>query len=333
MRERAETLRSRPYQLMHIVARIGDGLGTGGSDDLGDTRLSEILGAVRRAPNTPLTLVCNTASPYDYQNPGPDEDTDEGRLFNLRRDLKILQMLGLVPGDSRPALELFTRLFENVPTARDILWFEIETSSAWKGEPRESCRYDEGHRLGLQAVIPGRPAEAMKTAKQVSVDALRQAAMLIIRPHHLMCMACYYRGPDDLSPIEEDNIFEIIALLQADPQISIKLVEGPCMVCPPCPMYDPQLNKCVGEVGIGLRDELKDLHVLQRLGLAYGDVRSAGELYQKLFDRIEATPEVCGFGETGYKAREWRPCGGDTGKASYVASRLSGMGIVPPRDR
>ncbi len=328
-----DALVMRPYQLMHIVARIGAGRGISSTDDLGHARLSEILAAVRRAPNTPVTLICNTSSPYYYQNPGPGEDTSDGRLFNLRRDLKILQMLGLVPGDTRPALELFTRLFENVPTARDILWFDEQTSSAWKGEPRESCRYDEGHRMGLQAVIPGRPVEEKKAAKQESVEALRKAGVLGIRPHHLMCMACYYRGPDDLSPIAEDNIFEVIDLMQKNPQVAVELVEGPCMVCPPCHAYDPELNKCIGDVGIGLRDELKDLYVLQRLGLSYGDVRPAEQLYQALFDRISATPEICGFGQTGFKAREWRPCGGDGGKVSYVASRLSGMGIVPPRDR
>lgn len=314
----------RPYEIMHIIAKTGQGC----KNDFGSKRLNKIITAVRQNPNIPLRLVCNTISTYSYQNPGHDNDTPEGRLFNIRRDLKILQMLGLVPGDTRPALELFNRVFENIKTAKDILWFEKITSPTWKGEP-ENNYYEKGIEKGIESIIPStRSPEELRCVKKRSVKELQNAETLKIRPHHLMCMSCYYRGPDDLSPIEADNIFEIIDIMQKNPNIPVMLVEGPCMICLPCRSYDPEINKCIGDVGIGLRDELKDLYVLQKLGLKYGDIRTAKELYQLLFERIKSTPEVCGFGQREFHSREWRPCGGADGKASYIKSRKSGMGII-----
>ena len=237
-------------------------------------------------------------------------------------------MLGLVPGDTRPALELFNRVFENIKTAKDILWFDEETSEAWKGEPKNDY-YEKGVAKGMNAIIPPvRSQQQLRCEKKDSVKELKKVKMLKIRPHHLMCMSCYYRGPEDLSPIEEDNIFEVIDIMQKNPDISVMLIEGPCMVCYPCRSYDPSINKCIGEIGIGLRDELKDLYVLQKLGLVYGDVRTARELLKLLYERIKSTPEVCGFGQREFYSREWRPCGGADGKPSYIETSKSGMGVV-----
>ena len=53
-----------------------------------------------------------------------------GLALLLRRDLRILQRLGLVPGDTRPAIELFRRLYETIETGRDLLWFDEVTCLA-----------------------------------------------------------------------------------------------------------------------------------------------------------------------------------------------------------
>ncbi len=98
-----EFLSIRPYQLMCIVCKIGEGF----TSDLKDKRLNEILKKVRENPDMPVTLRCNVEGIYRYQNPGKDEDTPEGKLFNIKRDLDILQKLGLVPGSTRPARDLF----------------------------------------------------------------------------------------------------------------------------------------------------------------------------------------------------------------------------------
>ena len=61
----ANILEIRPYQLMCIVCRIGEGK----TEELGDARLTEILAAARAAPKIPIRLRLNTDSVYDYQNP------------------------------------------------------------------------------------------------------------------------------------------------------------------------------------------------------------------------------------------------------------------------
>jgi hypothetical protein len=90
---------------MCVVCRIGEGQ----TEDLGDASLTEIAATVRADWKTPVTLRCNVDTVYRYQNPGTHEDTDEGDLFNAKRDLDIIQKLGLVPGDTRPAVDLFER--------------------------------------------------------------------------------------------------------------------------------------------------------------------------------------------------------------------------------
>ena len=319
-----EPLQVRPYQLMHIVSKIGAGHDT----DLGEARLTEILAVVRANPAVPVTLRSNVTGEYAWQNPGPGEDTPEGPLFNARRDLRILQRLGLAPGDTRPALDLFSRLLETIETAEGILWFREATSEAWQGESRESCRYEAGRAKGLRAIIPGRTDEEMARVKTESVAAMREADMLEIRPHHLMCMACFQQGKKELAPIDEDNLCEAIEIIHANPDIPVKLICGPCMICPPCPHLLVEHNQCVGRGSMALRDELKDLDVLQKLGLRYGDVVPARELYRRLFACVHSTKEICGHDDGVERSPEWRVCGGPDGDARYARAREAGLGFL-----
>jgi hypothetical protein len=316
----------RPYQLVHMVSKIGEGC----TSDLGDPRLNEILVAVRECPFLPLTLRCNVTSTYGYQNPGRDQDTPEGDLFNVRRDLKILQRMGLVPGATRPALDLFELLFRKVETDRDICWFPEVTSDTWRGEPRECCHYEAGRALGLSAIIPGRDDAEMAQVKRTSVARMYEAQILEIRPHHAMCMTCFLGGREELAPIDEDNLFEAIDIIQKNPQIPIRLICGPCMICPPCPHYHPRSGLCVGGHSMSLRDELKDLDVLQKLGLKYGDVLPAAEYFSRLYTQIASTQQICGHGDGIERSPEWRVCGGQGGDLRYVKGRGAGLGFLDP---
>jgi hypothetical protein len=160
-------LEVRPYQLMCIVCRIGRGQ----AQDLGDARLTEILAAVRADPAVPIRLRSNADSVYRYQNPGPREDSPEGELFNAKRDLDVLQKLGLVPGDTRPAVDLFERLLANVPVAKGICGYETVTADTWRGCPRAaSGDYEKGHALGIGAIIPPRDEQEKAEFKKASVD-------------------------------------------------------------------------------------------------------------------------------------------------------------------
>jgi hypothetical protein len=317
-------LEVRPYQLMCIVCRIGEGRG----GDLGDARLNEILKAVRQDRKRPVALRCNVDTVYRYQNPGHADDTREGELFNAKRDLDILQKLGLVPGDARPALDLLDRLLAKVPTARGICGYETATSDAWRGCARATSGcYEKGRALGIKALIAPRDPQEKARSKKASAAAIYQAKTLRIRPHHLMCMSCFYGGAKKLSPLEEDNLFEAVDVIQKAPEIPVTLVAGCCMICPPCASYDPETNLCLGGRSMALRDQKKDLDVLQKLGLEYGDTLPARRLYQLLYARIRSTRDICGYGDGEVRAPEWSICGGVQRDEAYQRARAEQLGI------
>ena len=314
----------RPYQLMCIACRIGQGH----TDDLGSDRLSMILAAVRDDPIRPIRLRCYSDSVYRYQNPGPDDDTPEGALFNEKRDLDIIQKLGLVPGDTRPAIDMFERLLKNVPSAMGICGYPTVTSETWKGCPRVAHGdYEKGRALGLQAIIPPRGNEDKAQAKETSVEDIHQAEVLLIRPHHLMCMSCFHGGKSELAPIAEDNLYEAIDAVQRNPAILIKLVRGCCMICPPCSRYDPESTLCLGGRSMALRDQKKDIDVLQKLGHKYGDTLPAKELFALLFERIPSTRSICAWGDGEARAPEWSICGDPEGREPYEKARDTMLGI------
>jgi len=320
-----DALEVRPYQLMCIVCRIGEGR----TDDLGDARLNEILAAVRRDRKIPVRLRCQCDTVYRYQNPGTEENTPEGALFNAKRDLDIIQKLGLVPGDARPAIDLFERLLLNVPTATGICGYETVTGDAWRGCARAaSGHYEKGHALGIRAILPPRDAEEKARFKEASAAAVYRAETLRIRPHHLMCMSCFYGARmENLAPIQEDNLFEAIDAIQKNPEIPVTLVAGCCMICPPCSHYEPETNLCLGGRSMALRDQKKDLDVLQKLGLQYGDTLPARKLYELLYERIPSTRDICGYGDGEVRAPEWSICGDPEGKETYRKARAAMLGI------
>lgn len=319
-----DPLTVRPYQLMDIVAGIGAGRGSESSD----ARLTEILRCVRENPRISITLRCNVQGNYAYQNPGHAEDTPEGALFNAKRDLDILQRLGLVPGSTRPADELFLRVLKDLPTAQGICTYADVTSGTWEGLSRDYAGdYAAGHATGIDAIIPPRSEREKADVKKASAAAMAETHELRIRPHHLMCMACFHAGRDRLAPIAEDNLFEAIDIIQKNPEIPVVLVPGCCAICPPCPHYDPKTNWCVLKIGASLRDEKKDLDVLQLLDLAYDDRLPARDLFRRLFDKIPSTRLICAFGDGVVRAPEWTICDDPAGSPRYARARDAKLGI------
>ena len=318
------TLPVRPYQLMCVVCRLG----AGRTEDLGAPRLTAILQAVRQDPKLPLTLRCNVDTVYRYQNPGHAEDTPEGELFNAKGDLDIVHKLGLAPGDSRPAIDLFERVLAKIPQARGVCGYETPTSDTWKGCTQAgSGNYEKGRDLGINAIIPPRDPQEKTQYKQTSAAAIYQAPALQIRPHHLLCMSCFHGGKDQLAPIAEDNLFEAIDVIQKQPEIPVTLIAGVCMICPPCGKYDPANKLCVGGHSMALRDQKKDLDVLQKLGLKYGDTLPARKLLQLLYERIPSTRDICGYGDGEVRAPEWSICSGGEKDDAYQKARAARLGI------
>ena len=301
----------------------------GGNTEVGAdaARLRTIQCAIDRDLATPIILRCNVSSHYDFQNPGHEEDTPEGTLYNTKRDLDILQRLGLAPGDTRPAWELIKRIVERIPTVAGVCGY-AGANGAWRGCPSTfRGYYEQGIAAGMAVIAPSRAAAEMATVKTSSAQCVQEASMLEIRPHHLLCMACFHGGQGNLSAINEDNLYEAICAVQRNPEIPVTLVQGPCMICPPCPHLDPATNRCVRNNAMALRDEKKDLDLLQRLGLEYGATLPARELFTRLFNTIAATTEICGCGDGIERGWEWSICGGADGNPAYPKARAAGLGI------
>lgn len=311
-------LQMRPYQLLCLICRAGGNRGSGAAP----ARLRAVLRVLHADPMTPVTLRCNVSSHYDYQNPGTAEDTPEGAEFNVRRDVTVLQRLGLVPGDTRPAWELLNRLLAVMPTVAGVC-----------GDAAGGCaaagagHYERGVAAGIGALLPPRPAAEMAAVKTTSAARVLDADLMELRPHHLLCMACFHGGRAELAPIAEDNLYEAVVAVQRRPELPIRLVQGPCMICPPCPHYDPAGRRCIRNNAMALRDEKKDLDVLHALGLHYGDVLPARTLFTRLFATITSTTHICGHGDGQERGPEWTVCGGPDGHDGYRQARAMGLGI------
>jgi hypothetical protein len=125
--------------------------------------------------------------------------------------------------------------------------------------------------------------------------ALRSAAEVTIRPHILLCAVCQYGG-GTRPPFKPDNLPELLEMiLTTRPDIPIKMAEAAdWMMCAPCPNRAPKLNACVNVLGSGgLSNQKRDLDTLQKLGLRYGSVMKARDLYRLIFERIPTTQDIC----------------------------------------
>jgi len=315
----------RPYHLMCLICRLADST----SGRTGVRALDALLDAVRRDPKQPARLRCHADGVYRFQNPGHRGDSPEGALYNEKRDLDILQRLGLVPGDTRPLGELFERVYRLIPSSAGICGYGAGASPEWRGCARAGLgHYEEGVKAGVGRIVAPRSPADCAEAKRCSAEDVLAAAVLRIRPHHLMCMTCFHGGRKELSPIPQDNLWEAIEAMRRRPDIPIELVRGCCMVCPPCSSYDPGTGLCVGGQGMSLRDQKKDLDVLQRLGLSYGDRLPARDLLRRLYERVPSALDVCGYGDGRETAFEWRVCGGQNCNSRYALGRQAGLGVV-----
>ncbi len=318
----------RPYQMLCLICRKGRR--NGAEPYYHESRLNNIQEALEANPIVPLTMRCNTDTVFRYQNPGRDYDTPEGEMYNDLRDLTVLQRIGAVPGITLPAIDIFSSIIDAIPTCQGICAYPESEAPNW---PRcrlaDSGNYERGIAMGIDSIIPQRTQEEKQKVKIESVDKCYQAERLKIRPHHLLCMTCFHSGHSEetLAPIAEDNLCECIQMMQRNPEIPVELIHGPCMICPPCSLYNSSSNLCIGGQSMGLRDDKKDLDTLRRLGLKYGDIVPACELLQKLFVAVRSTTEICGYGDGVERSREWRVCGGPRGKESFGLARQVGLGV------
>lgn len=283
-------LRIRPYQLTCLVCRAGSEE-TPPTDD----RVAELGRLIREHPDTPLMLCANIGDAYGWQDPGHAEDTPEGVDFNRKRDLDILQRLDLAPGSVLPARVLLKRLLLCLPTVARVCGYDTVTSPAWQGCARaHSGDYERGVAQGFAPHIPARPELEMTAEKTRSLAALEDAEVVRIRPHILLCAVCQYGG-GTRPPFKEDNLPEFVQKVLAgwDPQV--ELVPGADWdMCAPCPHRSAEGHCVTGRVsGAGVYNEMKDLEVMQVLGMTYGDRMPAHALFRLIFERIPTADGVC----------------------------------------
>jgi hypothetical protein len=135
----------------------------------------------------------------------------------------------------------------------------------------------------------------MAAEKAASVKAMETADEIRLRPHLLLCAVCQYAG-GMRPPFKPDNLPELLHMILTEkPDVPIRFVrQADWLMCAPCPHRVPVLNACANVQGAGgLSNEKRDLDVLQQLGLHFGDVRKAGDLYRLIFRRVGTTMATC----------------------------------------
>lgn len=232
-----------------------------------------------------------------------DQDVTE-----RKRDLDVLQLLGLSPGDTRIARDLYDVIGERIKDVYKICAYGGNHSAKWPPCPlsREDCFGKGGE--GLNRL---NTKEEMSCLKEISRKEIEAADRIFIRAHHLLCVFCYisadYPG-DRYLPLAEDNLYEVWMKMRENPEIPVTLIEGAedCMVCPPCHGFDRERKLCF--LGCHLRDRKKDADTFQKLGLLPGDTLPARELIALIYDRIPDNSDICAYEYQ--TVPQWKSCGG-----------------------
>ncbi len=287
-------------------------------------RAQEVLDAVKRDPTVTIRLESSADEMPHYEDLDDEyySALDPEEILNRKRDLDVLQRLGLVPGSVRRARYLYELLFERIETPDGICAYD---TPGWEGCPlARGGAYESVRAQGWRAVVYCRTDEEREEYRERNVEAIYNGERLYVRPHHLMCLCCWYAGGEGDAPRPNDSIYEILQRIRREPEVPIVLVEGCCEVCDCCDGFHPETGRCVHGGGL-IRDYKKDLDVLQKLGLMPGATMKANELFDLLFERIASTREICGYEDGIVRAQEWTICGGPEGNPGYVTTRETGI--------
>ena len=310
----------RAHQLLSLVCVLG-----GAKCPLMEaTKARAVLQRLGSDPTTAIRLMSNADEIPHYtklaQTGKATPDAQE--VLNRKRDLDVLQRLGLTPGDTRRARYLYDLLFKRIETPKGIC---AHDTPGWEGCPlAKEGAYERVRAQGWKAVVFLRTDQEREQYRRRNVQRIETGDRLFVRPHHLMCLACWYAGGKNRSPRPNDTLFEIWQRIRREPDVSITLVEGTCMACDCCDGFHPSNGRCVHSCGL-IRDYKKDLDVLQKLGLMPGATMKACELFALLFQRIPSTRDICAYGDGIERSEEWKICSGPDGNPGYVATRRTGV--------
>lgn len=241
-----------------------------------------------------------------------------------KRDLEVCRILGIVPNTEMPAFFVYTILFQRLKDLKGVCTNEGKQSKHWPDCPHAKKGYYKkiatarryglmeqtecGERMdghGLWAMLRPRTREDMKKAKERSAKTIMQADHLYIRPLHVLCLLC---RPTRDALLIEDNLIEMMRKMDAEPDIPVTLTEGCCQACDPCNEYHAGEHLCYHT---HIKNSLRDLLVLERLGLPPGATLKAKDLYKRVYERIGSLKEICGWRDGSDTGPLWAPCAYD----------------------
>ena len=301
----------------------------------GRETVERIISTIKADPTVPLELAVDLevthAHWHDIHEGALCGDRDftrrQGDYIGRMKDLDVCRRISARPNGVYPAFEVVKWLVANITSLEGICFYKEGSREKWP-----ECRYarldspkrmrgemglgKEAEGIGPCIFLPMRSKKELRQSKEETAQAIAQADRLFVRPHHLMCMLCVFGTEERNSPLEDDNLYEILLRMRDDPELPVTLIEGCCQVCDPCPAYYPPKNICFHSY---VRDQHKDLRCFQTLGLAPGDTLPAGKLMALLYDRVTCLEEVCtGFQSEG-AAQLWSTCAGNP--KGYEAAR------------
>lgn len=325
VRERDDGLRN---PRVHIMARQLPALvcvcGGSACPLIKNTHARSLLDRLKKDPSLTIRLESDAdALPhYTTLSPKAYARINAQDVFNRKRDLDVLQRLGLCPGDTRRARYLVELLFARIETLNGICCYD---TAGWEGCPvARAGVYERVRAQGWQSLVYHRSAEEMCDYRKRNTAHILADDRLYVRPHHLMCLACGYAGGRNDASRPNDTLYEILQRVRREPDVPITLVEGPCEACDCCDGFHPETGRCVHGGGL-IRDYKKDLDCFQKLGLMPGATLPARQLFALLFERIASTREVCGYGNGITTCEEWRICSDPGGNPAYEATRQAGI--------
>ena len=279
-----------------------------------------ILRRVKADPSMSIRLTSDAdrIPHYTVLDAGDYAELDREGMFNRKRDLGVLQRLGLSPGDTRRSRCLYELLLQRVETPVGICAYDTPN---WEGcALARSGAYESVRAKGWRELVFDRTTADKAAARRQSVERVRNDPVLKIRPHHLMCMSCWVGGSGGEGTRGNDTLDEVYKRICRDPDVQVMLVEGNCEACHCCDGFHPDSTRCVHAGGL-IRDYKKDLDVFQRIGLLPGDQMNARQLLMLIYERIPSSTDICGYGTGVVTAPDWSVCGGPEGNAGYAKAR------------
>ena len=309
----------RPGQLVGLVCAKGGAA----CPLLAGLDVAGLLERLATDPTVSIRLLTQAEEVGHYRTllPAQREGLRQSAL-DRKRDLDVLQKLGLAPGDTRRARYLYELLLTAITSPVGLCAYD---SPGWSGCPlATSGAYEQVQQRGWSAMIFDRPATDLAATRREATVRVETAPKLHIRPHHLMCLACSFSGGEHDGPRPNDLLGEIHDRIRREPDIPVVLVEGQCDACDPCDGFHGATGRCVHGCGL-VRDVKKDLDVFCRLGLLPGDELPARDLIELILSTITNTTQICGFGDGVVRSPEWNVCGGPTGHPGYIKTRATGL--------